>query len=92
MLDILAPEYHEETRYLHNLIQEGKRKQAEEEASEALVTQVMNAGSPDDVWAGLQKYFDAGCTRVVTVAYPRARADIERLIHALAPRLARVAA
>ena len=58
MLDILAPEYHEETRYLHNLIQEGKREQAEREASEGLVTQIMNAGSADDVWNGLQKYFD----------------------------------
>jgi alkanesulfonate monooxygenase SsuD/methylene tetrahydromethanopterin reductase-like flavin-dependent oxidoreductase (luciferase family) len=87
MLDILAREYHEETRYLHSLIQEGKREQAEREASEALVTQIMNAGSADDVWNGLQKYFDAGCTRVVTVAYPRGRADIERMIDALAPKL-----
>jgi alkanesulfonate monooxygenase SsuD/methylene tetrahydromethanopterin reductase-like flavin-dependent oxidoreductase (luciferase family) len=92
MLDILAPEYHEETRYLHNLIQEGKRAQAEQEASEELVTQIMNAGSADDVWAGLQRYFDAGCTRVVTVAFPRARTDIERLISALAPKLAGVPA
>jgi alkanesulfonate monooxygenase SsuD/methylene tetrahydromethanopterin reductase-like flavin-dependent oxidoreductase (luciferase family) len=87
MLDILPPEHHEETRYLHNLIQEGKREQAEREASEALVTMIMNAGSPDDVWAGLQRYFDAGCTRVLAVAYPRARADIERMISALGPKL-----
>ena len=92
MLDILAPEYHEETRYLHNLIQEGKTAQAESEASETLVTQIMNAGSPDDVWNGLQKYFDAGCTRVVAVAYPRGRVDIERMINALGPKLSGVAA
>jgi alkanesulfonate monooxygenase SsuD/methylene tetrahydromethanopterin reductase-like flavin-dependent oxidoreductase (luciferase family) len=92
MLDILAPEYHEETRYLHNLIQAGKREQAESEASEELVTQIMNAGSADDVWNGLQKYFDAGCTRVVAVAYPRSRIDIERMINALGPKLSGVTA
>ena len=92
MLDILSPEYHEETRYLHNLIQEGKTAQAESEASETLVTQIMNAGSPDDVWNGLQKYFDAGCTRVVAVAYPRGRLDIERMINALGSKLSGVTA
>jgi alkanesulfonate monooxygenase SsuD/methylene tetrahydromethanopterin reductase-like flavin-dependent oxidoreductase (luciferase family) len=92
MLDILAPEYHEETRHLHNLIQAGKLEQAESEASEDLVTQIMNAGSADDIWNGLHKYFDAGCTRVIAVAYPRGRVDIERMINALGPKFIAVAA
>ena len=77
---------------LHEMIKAGQADRARVEASEDLVTAVMNAGNADDVWAGLQRYFDAGCTRVVAVAFPRARVDVERTINALAPRLAPVAA
>ena len=57
------------------------------ETSPDLVASVMNAGNLDDVWAGLQRYFEAGCTRVIVAAYARGRVDIERLIDALAPKL-----
>jgi alkanesulfonate monooxygenase SsuD/methylene tetrahydromethanopterin reductase-like flavin-dependent oxidoreductase (luciferase family) len=46
------------------------------------------AGTPDEVWAGLERYFAAGCTRVLAVAFPRARPDVERMIRALGPRAA----
>lgn len=88
MLEHQPEKYHDEIRYLYGLIQDGKSQQAAAEASEALVSTVMNAGNANDVWAGIQRYFAAGCTRVVAVAYPRGRADVERMISALAPRLA----
>jgi alkanesulfonate monooxygenase SsuD/methylene tetrahydromethanopterin reductase-like flavin-dependent oxidoreductase (luciferase family) len=88
MLEHQPERYHQEIRYLYGLIQDGKADQAAREASEPLVSTVMNAGNADDVWAGIQRYFSAGCKRVVAVAYPRGRRDVERMIAALKPKLA----
>lgn len=89
MLETQPPHRHDEIRHVHELIRAGKRDQAIEEASDDLVGSIVVAGTPADVIGGLERYAAAGCTRVIAVAYPRARDDVERLIAALAPELAR---
>jgi alkanesulfonate monooxygenase SsuD/methylene tetrahydromethanopterin reductase-like flavin-dependent oxidoreductase (luciferase family) len=85
--EVLPGEHREEVEYLHRLVRSGRRDQAEAEASEALVTTIVNAGSPREVWGGLQRYGEAGCTRVVAVAYPRSAHHVHALIAALGPYL-----
>jgi alkanesulfonate monooxygenase SsuD/methylene tetrahydromethanopterin reductase-like flavin-dependent oxidoreductase (luciferase family) len=81
------PEHHEELAYLADMIAEGRRDQAQQEASEALVTSLIAAGTPSEVWASIDRYFVAGCTRVVIAPFPRGRAPAEAVLCALAPGL-----
>ncbi len=77
----------DELTYLIDLIRRGQRDRAEQEAGEELVSSVVAAGTPGEAWAGLQRYFAAGCTRLTIAAYPRGRDQVERTIRALAPYL-----
>jgi alkanesulfonate monooxygenase SsuD/methylene tetrahydromethanopterin reductase-like flavin-dependent oxidoreductase (luciferase family) len=88
MLETQPSHRHDEIRHLHALIRSGNRDQAVEEASDDLVSSIIVAGTPADIVAGLERYAAAGCTRLIVVAYPRARGDVERLIEAMRPALA----
>lgn len=89
MLETQPEQRHDEIRRVHELIRAGQRDRAMAEMSDGLVASLVVAGTPADVIAGLDRYAAVGCTRVIAVAYPRARHDVERLIAGLAPELAR---
>ena len=81
------PEHHDQLRYLADMITHGHRDQAQQEASEALVTSLIATGTPSEVWASIDRYFAAGCTRVVIAPFPRGRAPAEGVLCALAAGL-----
>jgi alkanesulfonate monooxygenase SsuD/methylene tetrahydromethanopterin reductase-like flavin-dependent oxidoreductase (luciferase family) len=83
------PARHAEAQHVHELIKAGRRDEALEVMSDELVRALVVAGTPADVVAGLDRYAAAGCSRIIAVAFPRARTDVERLIGALAPEIAR---
>jgi alkanesulfonate monooxygenase SsuD/methylene tetrahydromethanopterin reductase-like flavin-dependent oxidoreductase (luciferase family) len=87
MLDTQPPHRHDEIRYLHDLMLDGQRERAADEVSEELATSIVAAGDAPDVVAAIRRYFAAGCTRVIAVAYPRSRDDVARTIAALSPTL-----
>jgi 5,10-methylenetetrahydromethanopterin reductase len=88
-LETQPPERHAEAQYVHELIRAGRHDEALDVMSAELVGALVVAGTARDVVAGLDRYAAAGCTRVIAVAYPRARSDVERLIDALAPEIQR---
>ena len=58
----------------------GEREQAEAAVSVELARSIVVFGSADEIPAGIDRYFAAGCTRVVLVAYPRSRDAMDRLL------------
>jgi len=82
-----APEFHDELTHLSRLAAEGKKEQAQREASRELVTSVIANGSAADIWQQVEEYFAAGCTRVALAPYPRDEQHVKRLLEALAPYL-----
>jgi 5,10-methylenetetrahydromethanopterin reductase len=76
-------QHHEELLALKDLIDRGERERAEREASEALVRTIIVAGSPEDVRRGIDRYFAAGCTRVVLATWPRDAVYVQGLIRML---------
>jgi alkanesulfonate monooxygenase SsuD/methylene tetrahydromethanopterin reductase-like flavin-dependent oxidoreductase (luciferase family) len=85
MLDTQPAQRHDEIRRVHELMLAGEREHAAEEVSEDLARSLVVAGGRDEVEAGVRRYLDAGCTRVIAVAYPRSREAVERLIAAIQP-------
>ncbi|HEX6512166.1 MAG TPA: LLM class flavin-dependent oxidoreductase [Chloroflexota bacterium] len=83
------PEFHAELTYLARLAADGDLARARREASRELVSNVVPNGTAEDVWDGIQKFFAAGCTRVVVAPYPRDEQHVKALLHALAPYLER---
>jgi alkanesulfonate monooxygenase SsuD/methylene tetrahydromethanopterin reductase-like flavin-dependent oxidoreductase (luciferase family) len=88
LLDTQPARRHEEIRRVHELMLAGDRERAAAEVSEDLARSLVVAGGPDEVGAGLRRYLDAGCTRVIAVAYPRSRDAVARVIAAVQPVLA----
>jgi alkanesulfonate monooxygenase SsuD/methylene tetrahydromethanopterin reductase-like flavin-dependent oxidoreductase (luciferase family) len=85
MLRTFAPEFHEELTYLHGLLAAGEGAKAQREASPKLVKEVVPHGSGAEVWQGVQRFFDAGCTRVALAPYPRDEKHVKRLMQAVGP-------
>jgi alkanesulfonate monooxygenase SsuD/methylene tetrahydromethanopterin reductase-like flavin-dependent oxidoreductase (luciferase family) len=85
MLDTQPAHRHQEIRRAHELMLAGERERAASEVSEDLARSLVVAGGPDEVEAGIRRYLDAGCTRVVVVAYPRSREAVERVTAAVQP-------
>jgi hypothetical protein len=54
------------------------------EASEELITTLIAVGAGTELWNTIDRYFNAGCTRVTVAAYPRGKKSVERLLSALA--------
>jgi 5,10-methylenetetrahydromethanopterin reductase len=85
MIETQQPEFRDELLALNELLARGEAERAQHEVSEALVTSfVAVGGDGKEIWSALNRYFAAGCTRVAVAAYPRDRASVERLLHALA--------
>jgi alkanesulfonate monooxygenase SsuD/methylene tetrahydromethanopterin reductase-like flavin-dependent oxidoreductase (luciferase family) len=85
MLDTQPMHRHDEIRQVHALMKAGERERAESAVSEGLARSIVVAGPPDEIHAGIDRYFAAGCTRVIVVAYPRSREAADRLRHAISP-------
>jgi alkanesulfonate monooxygenase SsuD/methylene tetrahydromethanopterin reductase-like flavin-dependent oxidoreductase (luciferase family) len=79
MLDTQPASRHDEIRRIHALVAAGDRARAEAEVSDELARSIVVAGNVDGVRAGVQRYANAGCDRIILVAYPRNRDAIERL-------------
>ncbi|HEY8691900.1 MAG TPA: LLM class flavin-dependent oxidoreductase [Chloroflexota bacterium] len=92
MIKTFSPEFHDELTYLSRLAAEGEGARAQREASPQLVSQVVPHGTGADVWKGVEKFFDAGCTRVALAPYPRDEAHVKRLLEAVGPFVSRAAA
>ncbi|HEX5040917.1 MAG TPA: LLM class flavin-dependent oxidoreductase [Candidatus Limnocylindria bacterium] len=89
MLDTQPAHRHEEIRHVHGLMQAGDRHAATAAVGEGLARSIVVAGGPTDIDAGLDRYFGAGATRVIAVAYPRGRREVDRLIQTVGPMAAR---
>lgn len=87
MLDTQPTHRHDEIRYLHGLMLAGERERAAAEVSEGLARSIIVLGSREEILAGIDRYFAAGCTRVVLVAYPRSRGAVNSLRAAVGPVL-----
>lgn len=87
MLDTQPKHRHAEIRRLHGLMQAGRRAEAAATADEELARSIVCAGTGRDVRDGIGRYRDAGCTRVIVVAYPRDRASVMRVMDAVSPLL-----
>jgi 5,10-methylenetetrahydromethanopterin reductase len=83
-LATLAPQFHDEVRYLKGLIDEGQTERAQEEASPELLRSFLMAGNAETIWDGIERYFAAGCTRVLLASAPRDKEHITRLAEAIA--------
>jgi 5,10-methylenetetrahydromethanopterin reductase len=83
MLATQRSEFHEEIRYLKGLLNAGQRERAEEEASDALAQTIVVAGGPEEVQRGIERYFAAGCTRVILASWPRDAQYVRRLLGTL---------
>jgi 5,10-methylenetetrahydromethanopterin reductase len=88
MLDTQPVHRHEEIRHVNGLMEAGERERAAGAVSEELARSIVVLGSSVEVLAGIERYFTAGCTRVIAVAYPRGRAEVDRLRSTLGPALA----
>ena len=87
MLDTQPPHRHDEIRHINDLMLAGERERAVSEVSEELARSIVVFGSTDEIRAGIERYFAAGATRVVCVAYPRSRDGVDRVREAVAPLL-----
>ncbi len=87
MLDTQPAHRHDEIRSVHAVMQAGEKERAAAMVSEELARSIVVFGGPNQISAGLNAYFAAGCTRVIAVAYPRSRDAVDRLCSALAPSL-----
>lgn len=83
MVDTQPAARHDEIRRVHGLMQSGDRRAAAAAVSDALARSIVVAGGDADIAAGIDRYFAAGATRVIAVAYPRGREEVERLIDSL---------
>ena len=83
-LATLSPEFHAEVRDLKALIDDGQAERAQQEASPELLRSFLVAGNADAIWDGIERYFDAGCTRVLLASAPRDGAHVMRLLEAVA--------
>ena len=63
----------------------GDAERAVEEISEEIVTDTMAAGSATAVREAIDRFYAAGCTRVLLAAYPRTTENISMMMNALAP-------
>ena len=88
MLDTQPPHRHDEIRHVHGLMLAGEPERAAEAVSEELASSIVAFGQPAKIHAAIDRYFAAGCTRVILVAYPRGRDAVDRLRDAVAPALA----
>lgn len=83
-LATLDPQFRDEVRELGALVNAGEEDRAARQASEALVRSFVVAGNADDIWRGIERYFEAGCTRIALVSWPREQPYVERLLRAVA--------
>jgi alkanesulfonate monooxygenase SsuD/methylene tetrahydromethanopterin reductase-like flavin-dependent oxidoreductase (luciferase family) len=86
-LETQPTELHAEAKRVHELIRTGKQDEALRAMSEDLVRALVVAGTREDIISGLDRFASAGCSRIIAVAFPRARRDVERLIDAIAPAI-----
>lgn len=87
MLDTQPARRHEEIREIHRLMQMGDAERAAGTVSDGLARSIVVFGGADAIMAGIDRYFAAGCTRVIAVAYPRSKDAVSRLRTALVPAL-----
>jgi len=87
MLDTQPGHRHDEIRRINALMLAGEPERAVAEVSEELARSIVVLGNAAEVMSGIDRYFAAGCTRVIVVAYPRSRDAVDRLRSALAPAL-----
>lgn len=88
MLDTQPNHRHDEIRHIHEAMLRGDREAALAAVSDALALSIVNAGTADEVAAGLGRYFEAGCTRVIAVPYPRSAEATGLVIDALSATVA----
>ena len=87
MLDTQPAHRHDEIRHINTLMLAGDRDRAVAQVGEELARSIVVFGSTDEIRAGIERYFAAGATRVVCVAYPRSRDGVDRVREAVAPLL-----
>lgn len=84
MIETEPPEFRDELLALKDSLEHGAAERAQQELSEPLVTSFVAVSNGKDIWSILNRYFAAGCTGVAVAAYPRGKAFVGRLLHALA--------
>lgn len=77
--------FQEELSAMSAMIVEGNVEQAIEEISEELVVDTIAAGGRDEVMKTIERFYGAGCTRVLVAIYPRTPASVLQAMRALAP-------
>ena len=85
MADTRGPEAKREIAHLSALIAEGRAEQAIAEASDELVTGTIAIGDASDIEKAIDRFYQAGCTRVLMASSPLTRSNIEELIRELSP-------
>ncbi len=89
----LRPGVHSEELQLRVAqLAEGEFDRVVEEISEEIVTDTIAAGTKEEVQAHLDRFYLAGCTRVLVAPFPRTPETIMATIHALAPTIPSTAA
>ena len=79
LLDTQPVTRHAEIRRVHEYMLSGNRAEAAANVSEELARSIVVAGDSRELTSGIERYVEAGCTRVILVAYPRGRDAVDRL-------------
>lgn len=85
MMDTRGPEAKVEIAHLAELIDAGREEQAVEEISDDLVAGTIAIGDIGDIEKSIDRFYRAGCTRVIVASSPFQRDHIEALMRALSP-------
>jgi alkanesulfonate monooxygenase SsuD/methylene tetrahydromethanopterin reductase-like flavin-dependent oxidoreductase (luciferase family) len=85
LMDTRGPEAKREIAHLAELLAAGEAERAEKELSDDLVTGTIAIGRASELRAAIDRYYQAGATRVLLAASPLTKAHISELMHALAP-------
>lgn len=86
MIDLRPREHQRELAPIIALIDAGRIDEAEEAIPFEIVTDTIAAGEPQEVIAAIDRFYAAGCTRVLIAPYPRTPESVRDALGALAPQ------
>ena len=86
MTELRSRDFRDELETASELIGAGKLEEAADGLPEEIVTDTVALGPLQDVQCAIDRFFAAGCTRVLVAPYPRTSEAIMDAMRALAPR------
>lgn len=84
VIELRPAEHRGELETISGLIALGEIDRAVEEIPDEIVADTIAAGDASDVARALERFREAGCTRVLIAAYPRTPEQIRTTLHSLA--------